>query len=85
MGVDELYRRWVDRERKGWGVGTFVDRDEEEEEGEWDGEDDEDDDRDQDGDEEMLEAPALVKVPREKPPIEVDEDGFTKVAGRKNR
>lgn len=45
--------------------------------------DDDDSDDDEDGDVEMGDAPALV--PREKPEPEVDDDGFTKVVGKKRR
>lgn len=41
---------------------------------------------DGDGDEEMGEAPMLVPAqPKEKPIPEVDEDGFTKVVGKKKK
>ncbi|KAL1964747.1 hypothetical protein VTN77DRAFT_6614 [Rasamsonia byssochlamydoides] len=51
---------------------------------ETDDDDDEDDD-DDDEDVEMDEAPALVRAPRERVEPEVDEDGFTKVVGRRKR
>jgi pre-rRNA-processing protein TSR2 len=40
---------------------------------------------DDEGDVDMGEAPALVRVPRERIEPEVDEDGFTKVVGKKKR
>ncbi|KAF2149302.1 hypothetical protein K461DRAFT_270913 [Myriangium duriaei CBS 260.36] len=48
---------------------------------------DEDVEIDGDGDEDMDDAPSLVpaRAPREKEEPEVDEDGFTKVVGRKKR
>lgn len=51
--------------------------------GEDQGSDDEDDDGEED--EDMGDAPALVSAPREKVEPEVDEDGFTKVVGKKKR
>lgn len=47
--------------------------------------DDDDDEEDEDDDVDMDEAPALVRAPREKAEPEVDEDGFTKVVGKKRR
>lgn len=44
---------------------------------------DTDDDEDDEGDVDMDEAPPLVQIPKEKPPPEVDEDGFTKVTRKK--
>jgi pre-rRNA-processing protein TSR2 len=47
-----------------------------------------DDEEDEDEDEEdvdMGDAPALVRAPRERVEPEVDEDGFTKVVGKKRR
>ncbi|KAL3487662.1 Pre-rRNA-processing protein TSR2-domain-containing protein [Aspergillus germanicus] len=40
---------------------------------------------DDEGDVDMGEAPALVRAPRERIEPEVDEDGFTKVVGKKKR
>lgn len=51
--------------------------------GEDQGSDDEGDDGEED--EDMGDAPALVSAPREKVEPEVDEDGFTKVVGKKKR
>lgn len=58
-----------------------------------DADDDDDDDDDEDDDEggggrvnndiDMDEAPQLVSAPKEKPPPEVDEDGFTKVTKKR--
>ncbi|KAA8644247.1 hypothetical protein EYZ11_008060 [Aspergillus tanneri] len=51
-------------------------------------EDQETDEDDEDGEEEdvdMGDAPALVRVPKDKVEPEVDEDGFTKVVGKKRR
>ncbi|KAK1143302.1 rRNA accumulation- protein [Aspergillus melleus] len=46
---------------------------------------DDDDDEDDEEDEDMGDAPALVSAPREKVEPEIDEDGFTKVVGKKKR
>ncbi|CEL05458.1 Putative Pre-rRNA processing protein [Aspergillus calidoustus] len=46
---------------------------------------DEDESDDDEGDVDMGEAPALVRAPRERVEPEVDEDGFTKVVGKKKR
>ena len=83
--VDEMYARWQERQRRGGGdVGTkFVEGSEEEDETDWDSNEEEWNGIDEDR--EMEEAPKLVKAPKEKPPPEVDEEGFTKVAGRKKR
>ncbi|MCJ1377491.1 hypothetical protein MMC17_000586 [Xylographa soralifera] len=79
--VDEMFARWEERERRGGGeVGMKFVEEEEDEESDFDTEDWEDG-----VDIEMEEAPDLVKVPIEKPPPEVDEEGFTKVTGRKKR
>ncbi|KAJ9375141.1 hypothetical protein DTO282E5_125 [Paecilomyces variotii] len=44
-----------------------------------------DDDEEEEGDVEMDEAPALTRAPRERVEPEVDEEGFTKVVGKKKR
>ncbi|OGM50490.1 pre-rRNA processing protein [Aspergillus bombycis] len=44
-----------------------------------------DDEEDEEDDVDMGEAPALVRAPKEKVQPEVDEDGFTKVVGKKKR
>ena len=45
---------------------------------------DDDEDEDEDNDVDMGDAPpALVAVPKERPPPEVDDDGFTKVTKKK--
>jgi pre-rRNA-processing protein TSR2 len=46
-------------------------------------EDQETDDEASDDDVDMGDAPALVRAPREKAEPEIDEDGFTKVVGKK--
>jgi pre-rRNA-processing protein TSR2 len=54
-----------------------------EEDQETDGDEDEEDDEDEDVD--MEDAPALPQPPRERIEPEVDDDGFTKVVGRRKR
>ena len=83
--VDEMYARWRERQRSGGGEVRmrFVEGGEDEEETDWDSDEEEWDGIEEDT--EMGEAPELVKVPKEKPPPEVDEEGFTKVVGKKKR
>jgi pre-rRNA-processing protein TSR2 len=59
---------------------------------ETDGDDDGDEEDDEDADEEMdvdmmddAKAPALVRQPKENARPDIDEDGFTKVVGRRKR
>ncbi|RDW78533.1 pre-rRNA-processing TSR2 family protein [Aspergillus mulundensis] len=78
---DEVKKMWEEWETKAAKKGDVVAgfRRGEDQEGETDESDDEDED------EEMGEAPALVSAPRERVEPEVDEDGFTKVVGKKRR
>lgn len=84
--VDDMYTRWKDRQNRGSGAVTIqhVERGEDEDDTDWDSDDIEEEEPDKE-DVDMGEAPALVHVPKEKPPPEIDEDGFTKVVGRKKR
>ncbi|KAI1211455.1 pre-rRNA-processing protein TSR2 [Annulohypoxylon truncatum] len=75
--VEELRRRWLATKGKTVKVQEV---DGEDQETDWESDDDEDE---EDEDVEMDEAPALVAVPKERPPPEVDEDGFTKVTRKK--
>nr|POE62535.1 pre-rrna-processing protein tsr2 [Quercus suber] len=79
---EELVRRWQNRGSMKTDVQVrVVDQEVEggDETQQWDG-------IAEDEDEEMGEAPPLVPVvPREKPPPEVDEDGFQKVVGKKRK
>ncbi|CAJ2505444.1 Uu.00g128380.m01.CDS01 [Anthostomella pinea] len=81
--VEDLRRRWLDTK----GKKVVVEAKEQNQEAEWDDvdsdDDDDDDEEEGDSDVEMGEAPALVPVVKEKPPPEVDEDGFTKVTKKK--
>ena len=88
--VRAMWERWRGGLREGvWvdgGEGSAGDTDTDGEgegegdDGEWNGIEDE-----EDGDVEMGEAPEVVKVPKEKLLPEVDEEGFTKVVGKKRR
>lgn len=80
-GVDAMWKSW--QERRGKAVVPanlqIVDHDQETD-------DDDDDYEDDEDDTEMVDAPALVPAaPKEKPAPEVDEEGFTKVVGKKKR
>ena len=80
--VDDMYERWVQKQRNGGEkkiAVKHVERDEDEDE-DWDSEDDEDEE-----DVDMEEASELLKVPKEKVVPKVDEDGFTEVVGKKRR
>lgn len=80
--VAELKQGWEKKGKAGKDV-VFkkVERGEDEDDTDWDSDDLEDED--EDGDVEMAEAPS--HQPKEKTAPEVDEDGFTKVTGRKKR
>ncbi|KAL4817273.1 Pre-rRNA-processing protein TSR2-domain-containing protein [Aspergillus spinulosporus] len=78
-GVRQMWEEWERKAaKKGDAVAGF--RRGEDQDGETD-----DDEGDGEEDEEMGEAPALVSAPRERVEPEVDEDGFTKVVGKKRR
>ncbi|XXG96111.1 rRNA accumulation- protein [Hypoxylon texense] len=76
--VEELRRRWL--ATKGKTVQVQVE-DGGDQETDWESDDDEGSEEDEDV--QMDEAPALVPAPKERPPPEVDEDGFTKVTRKK--
>jgi len=83
--VAQLKDQW---EKKGKGGKQVefkrVERGEEEDDTDWDSDDlEETDEEYEDGDVEMGEAPSILE--KEKPVPEVDEDGFTKVTGKKKR
>jgi pre-rRNA-processing protein TSR2 len=83
--VDQWYEEWVEKQRTASGR-IAVERvdDDEAQETDWDEEDGEDGGERKDV--EMDEAPQLVEKPkREKLEPEVDEDGFTKVTGRRKK
>ncbi|KAI0386417.1 pre-rRNA-processing protein TSR2 [Hypomontagnella monticulosa] len=77
--VEDLRRRWLATKGKTIKVQEVDGGDQETD---WESDDD-DEEGDEDDDVEMGEAPALVAAPKERPPPEVDEDGFTKVTRKK--
>ena len=78
--VNALQQKWADRKGKEVGTGK-VRIEEREQEGEWDSVDEESDEYD---DVDMEDAPAPVpSKPKAEP--EVDEEGFTKVVGKKRK
>ena len=87
--VDEMMRQWEERQRRGRKQEVVFSRgeNEEDEDSETLLGDDEDDDDDSDGgvDVKMDDTPLLFKGSREIQEPEVDEDGFTKVVGRRKR
>ena len=88
--VDMWYEEWVEKQRTGSGkIAVQRMEDDEGQETDWDDDDDDDDDgedEDERQDVQMSEAPQLVEKPtKEKVAPEVDDDGFTKVVGRRKR
>ena len=80
--IQEMWETWQKKsQQKTAASDMFKKVDARDEDQETDAETDESDG----GDVEMDDAPALVRAPREKVEPEVDEDGFTKVVGRKKR
>jgi pre-rRNA-processing protein TSR2 len=79
--VDGLQQKWEARKGKEVDTGS-VNVKESNQDAEWDSVDEESDE--EDGDVEMGDAPALVAA-KPKPEPEVDDDGFTKVIGKKKR
>lgn len=78
--VDRMQRKWEQRNGKEVATGS-VNVEDGEVEGEWDSVDEE---SEEDEDVHMGEAPRLV-APKETVEPEVDEEGFTKVVGKKKR
>ncbi|KAK4692931.1 pre-rRNA-processing protein TSR2, partial [Lecanoromycetidae sp. Uapishka_2] len=84
--VDEMYQQWQQRQGKGEGGKIHfqhVDRGEDEDDTDWDSNDIDEEDGDNDVD--MDEAPALVRMPKEKAQPKVDDEGFTEVVSKKRR
>jgi pre-rRNA-processing protein TSR2 len=83
--IEELGRRFTEREQQKKNnkrTRTVVVK-EEDNETDWDSDDGEDDDDDVSEDAEMADAPDVAPPRKEKAVPEVDEDGFTKVARKK--
>lgn len=83
--VSQLKERWGKKGKGGKQVEfKRVERGEEEDDTDWDSDDlEETDEEFEDGDVEMGDAPPMRE--KEKPVPEIDEDGFTKVTGKKKR
>lgn len=86
--IRTMYEAWKEKmDKKGANaatVGMFQKVEARDEDQETDDDEDKDED-DEEGDVDMDDAPALVRAPRERVEPEVDEDGFTKVVGKKRR
>ncbi len=80
--VDALQKKW--EERKGKEISTGSVNVKETNQDVEDGSVDEETDEDEDEDVDMEDAPALVSA-KPKPEPEVDDEGFTKVVGKKKR
>jgi pre-rRNA-processing protein TSR2 len=81
--VDKLQKRWEARKGKEVATGN-VNIKESNQDADWDSVDEESDEDGEDGDVDMSDAPALVAAKPKTAP-EVDDDGFTKVVGKKKR
>jgi pre-rRNA-processing protein TSR2 len=79
--VDKLQQKWESRKGKEVDTGN-VSVKESNQDADWDSVDEESDEDDEDI--EMGDAPALVPA-KPKPEPEIDDDGFTKVVGRKKK
>ncbi|KAI9759556.1 MAG: hypothetical protein M4579_002222 [Chaenotheca gracillima] len=81
--VDALHKSWV--ARKGKNSVKFQRVQDDDGDTDWDTDDDGEEGSDGDEDVDMADAPTLVSTKKEKPPPEVDEEGFTTVVGKKRR
>ena len=82
--VDDMYSKWQDRQVKGGGVVRFQHVERGEDNDDTDGDSD-DIAEEEDEDAEMGEDSNFTKALEERVQLEVDEDGFTKVVGKKRR
>ena len=82
--VDQMYARWQERERKGATVHAVEYGEMGDQETDWDS-GDSGKEKGEGEDTEMAEAEEVAKVREKPPPPEIDEDGFTKVVGRRKR
>jgi pre-rRNA-processing protein TSR2 len=80
--VNEMLEKWQEKQRKGGDniKAQFTQGQDNEDESDYDS-----DETDGDDDMDMDDAPSLPSAPKEKPLPEVDEDGFTKVVGKKKK
>lgn len=84
-GIQQMWEDWERKSKEKQNAGAMFKRVEDQDQESSDDDDEEEEDE-EDGDVEMGEAPELVRAaPREKVEPEVDEDGFTKVVGRRKR
>lgn len=86
--IQAMWEAWKEKmDKKGANAASMFRRVEaQDEDQETDDDEEEEDDDEEDGmDVDMDEAPALVRPPRERIEPEVDEEGFTKVVGKKRR
>ena len=82
--IQEMWEAWQKKsqQKASNAAAAFKKVEAKDEDQETDAEEDDDEDG-ANGDVDMGEAPALVRAPKEKAEPEVDEDGFTKVVGKK--
>lgn len=82
--IQEMWEAWQKKsqQKANNAAAAFKKVDAKDEDQETDAEEDDDEDG-ANGDVDMGDAPALVRAPKEKAEPEVDEDGFTKVVGKK--
>lgn len=86
--LKELYEKWQERQKKGGDKKIEIVRAEDQEAEDTDWDDDDDDEDEDEEDEAMDEAPPLIDIDwqsKKKPEPEIDEDGFTKVVGKKKK
>ncbi|KIX97267.1 uncharacterized protein Z520_06719 [Fonsecaea multimorphosa CBS 102226] len=94
--LNELYAKWEEKQKNGGDkvVGIVRGEDKEGEETDWDDDDDDDDEEEEwngfpdRSDVQMDDAPSIIDIdwkPKQKPEPEVDEEGFTKVVGKKKK
>jgi pre-rRNA-processing protein TSR2 len=81
--LTEMYTRWQEKQAKGGEklTGFVRGEDKEGDETDWDDGDDEEEYEDV----ELTDAPSVPAVPKQKAEPEIDEDGFTKVVGKKKK
>lgn len=80
--VDSMHTAWLAKKGKNEVKIQKVERDEDADDTDWDGDEDGDEDTEM-GD--APDAPALPREKKEKAVLEVDEEGFTTVMGRKGK
>lgn len=83
--VDEMYKKWQERQARGGGAVNFqqVERAEDEDETDWDSDDMDEDEGN--GDVDMGQVQVVAKPPKERIQPKVDDDGFIEVVGKRKR